>query len=109
MSNESTSDTAAATNNEKNLRPELGALWKKEGRNQTYLTGYISNNSGERVNIVIFSSKSKKNPNQPDYRIYESLPPRPQGETQNQKPRATVKADKAEQTSSSEEDDGQLM
>lgn len=67
------SNEAANASSNKNQREELGALWKKEGKNQTYLTGYITSN-GQKVKIVVFSSKNKKSENQPDYRIYESLP-----------------------------------
>lgn len=108
MNNEPTSDTSS---NEKNMRPELGALWKKEGRNQTYLTGYISNSAGERLNIVIFSSKTKKNPNQPDYRIFESLPPKNQGDNSDSKPekKVAVSAPNSKKADASNDDDEQLM
>jgi hypothetical protein len=69
MSN--TADTAASDN--KPQREELGALWKREGRNQTYLTGYMVGPNGVKKNIVVFSSNKKKD-NQPDFRIYESVP-----------------------------------
>ena len=65
--------TAPATAS-KTQREELGALWKRQGKNETYLTGYISNWDGSKTKIVVFSSKNKKNENQPDFRIYESLP-----------------------------------
>ena len=41
-------------------REELGALWKRQGKNQTYLAGYINKANGEKVKIVVFSSKNKK-------------------------------------------------
>lgn len=66
-------NTAPATAS-KTQREELGALWKRQGKNETYLTGYISNWDGSKTKIVVFSSKNKKNENQPDFRIYESLP-----------------------------------
>ena len=46
---------------------EIGALWKNEGRNQTYLTGKV----GEQK-VVIFSNKNKNKDNQPDFRVYKS-------------------------------------
>jgi hypothetical protein len=55
-------------------REELGALWKRQGKSQTYLAGYINKANGEKVKIVVFSSKNKKSENQPDFRIYESIP-----------------------------------
>ena len=69
MSDINANDTA-----NKSQREELGALWKRQGKNQTYLTGYINKANGEKVKIVVFSSKNKKSENQPDFRIYESLP-----------------------------------
>ncbi len=68
------SDTNANDTANKSKREELGALWKRQGKNQTYLTGYINKANGEKVKIVVFSSKDKKSENQPDFRIYESLP-----------------------------------
>jgi hypothetical protein len=72
MSN-TVNDIANDTAN-KPQREELGALWKRQGKNQTYLTGYINKANGEKTKIVVFSSKNKKSENQPDFRIYESIP-----------------------------------
>jgi uncharacterized protein (DUF736 family) len=69
MSDINANDTA-----NKPQREELGALWKRQGQNQTYLTGYINKPNGEKMKIVVFSSKNKKSENQPDFRIYESIP-----------------------------------
>lgn len=69
MSDINANDTA-----NKSQREELGALWKRQGKNQTYLTGYINKANGEKIKIVVFSSKNKKSENQPDFRIYESVP-----------------------------------
>lgn len=68
------SDTNANDTANKSQREELGALWKRQGKNQTYLTGYINKANGEKIKIVVFSSKNKKSENQPDFRIYESVP-----------------------------------
>lgn len=51
---------------------ELGALWKKKSATQTYLTGHLSFEDGERINVVIFSNKNKKNDKAPDFRVYVS-------------------------------------
>jgi len=51
---------------------ELGALWKKKSTTQTYLTGHLSFEDGERINVVVFSNKNKKNDKAPDFRIYVS-------------------------------------
>jgi uncharacterized protein (DUF736 family) len=65
---------------------ELGALWKKKSATQTYLTGHLSFEDGERINVVVFSNKNKKNDKAPDFRIYVSEP-----KTQTaQKPAAPV-------------------
>lgn len=52
---------------------DIGALWKREGKNEKYLSGYFKDALGEQVEVVIFSNKYKKdNPKAPDYRIYLS-------------------------------------
>lgn len=52
---------------------EIGALWKKEGKNQKYLSGYFKDELGERVEIVVFANKFKdQNEKAPDYRVYIS-------------------------------------
>jgi uncharacterized protein (DUF736 family) len=52
---------------------DIGALWKREGKNQKYLSGYFKDELGEQVEIVIFANKFKKdNPKAPDYRVYLS-------------------------------------
>ena len=48
---------------------EIGALWKNEGRNQTYLTGKVG-----AQKVVIFSNRNKNKANQPDFRVYKSEP-----------------------------------
>jgi uncharacterized protein (DUF736 family) len=52
---------------------DIGALWKREGKNQKYLSGYFKDELGEQVEIVIFANKFKNdNPKAPDYRVYLS-------------------------------------
>ena len=49
---------------------ELGALWKRKGRNQDYYTGKV----GEQQ-VVIFANRNKQEgSNQPDLRVYKSEP-----------------------------------
>ena len=54
---------------------EIGALWKKAGKNQNYFSGKInvsSFNEGS-INIVGFANSGKsKNPNSPDVILYSS-------------------------------------
>lgn len=56
---------------------ELGALWKREGKNQRYLSGKLK--IGEfgvekTINVVVFINKFKEKDNQPDFRVYEDRP-----------------------------------
>ena len=60
-------------NNEWSER-EIGAFWKREGKNQKYLTGKIKNGDGTEQQVVVFSNKNKTKDNQPDFRIYKSEP-----------------------------------
>jgi len=53
---------------------EIGALWKREGRNQKYLTGKMKQADGSEQQVVIFSNKNKTKENQPDFRVYKSEP-----------------------------------
>ena len=53
---------------------EIGALWKREGKSQKYLSGHVKFTdefgSEKKLDIQIFSNKSKKSDTQPDFRIY---------------------------------------
>ena len=60
-------------NNEWSER-EIGALWKREGKNQKYLTGKMKQPDGSEQQVVIFSNKNKTKDNQPDFRVYKSEP-----------------------------------
>lgn len=57
---------------------DIGALWKREGQNQKYLSGYIKVDElgiEKEVKVVVFSNKNKNNNDKaPDYRIYISKP-----------------------------------
>lgn len=67
-------------NNVKNdwTKRDIGALWKREGKNQKYLSGYVKVDElgiEREVKIVVFSNKHKNNNDKaPDYRIYVSTP-----------------------------------
>lgn len=70
-----------STNNEKTndwSKRDIGALWKREGQSQKYLSGYVKIDElgiESEVKIVVFSNKNKKdNAKAPDYRIYLSRP-----------------------------------
>lgn len=68
------------TNEQKNewAKRDIGALWKREGQNQKYLSGYVKIDElgiEREVKIVVFSNKNKNNNEKaPDYRIYVSKP-----------------------------------
>ena len=55
---------------------ELGALWRREGRSQNYLSGHVK--VGEfgvekEVRLVVFTNKYKsENPKAPDFIVYEA-------------------------------------
>ena len=76
--NEQGNDTDNGNAESKWRSRELGALWKRQGRNQNYLTGKIK--IGEfgvekEVKVVIFTNKNKdKNERAPDFIVYESEP-----------------------------------
>jgi hypothetical protein len=60
---------------------ELGALWRREGKNQNFLSGKVTiGKIGEEqeVQIVVFKNNYKDNDKQPDFRIYEDKPRPPQ-------------------------------
>jgi len=71
---------------------DIGALWKKEGKSQKFLSGYIKDETGLQTEVVIFANKYKKdNPKAPDYRIYlstklEDAKKQPTVSTQKSKP-----------------------
>lgn len=53
---------------------ELGALWaKKSSKGADYFSGTFTIN-GEKIPVVAFYNATKKNPNEPDYRILKSKP-----------------------------------
>ena len=55
---------------------ERGALWKKQGKSQNYLTGVIKSldDMGQEVKnkVIVFANKNKTSENAPDFIIYES-------------------------------------
>lgn len=63
-------------NNEKNndwSKREIGALWKKEGPTQKYLSGYLTIDefgAKTKINVVVFSNKNKTKDTAPDFRVY---------------------------------------
>ena len=54
---------------------ELGALWKKKSKTGlSFLSGYINDHDGQRIDVVVFANSKKSNEKAPDYRLYVSKP-----------------------------------
>ena len=72
---------------------EVGALWKKQGRNQSYLSGHVVVDElgmEKKMRVVVFSNRQKKaGENTPDFRIYVS-------KDRNENPEAAVAVTGAE-------------
>ena len=55
---------------------EMGALWRREGKSQNYLSGYVKIGefgTEKEVKVIVFTNKGKaKNPKAPDFVVYES-------------------------------------
>ena len=64
------------TNTNTNKNPnELGALWKKKSKTGlSFLSGYINDHDGQRIDVVVFANGKKTNERAPDYRLYVSKP-----------------------------------
>lgn len=66
-----------STENEWRQR-ELGALWRRSGKNQKYLSGYVKIGDEldeKEVRLIVFTNKYKnENEKAPDFVIYESTP-----------------------------------
>ena len=67
-------DNATAKNNDWSKR-DIGALWKKDGPTQKYLSGYLTIDefgTKTKVNVVVFGNKNKSKDTAPDFRVYLS-------------------------------------
>ena len=64
------------TNNNDWQERECGALWKQKGKNQNFLSGHVEVDNGlgekQKVKLVVFSNKHKKQDKHPDFRVYLS-------------------------------------
>ena len=66
--------TKSNQNTNKNQN-ELGALWKKKSKTgMSFLSGYINDHDGQRIDVVVFANSKKTNEKAPDYRLYISKP-----------------------------------
>lgn len=62
-------------NNTNKTQTELGALWKKKSKTgMSFLSGYINDHDGQRIDVVMFANSKKTNEKAPDYRLYVSKP-----------------------------------
>ena len=69
---ETTTQSAEKKSENKWTERELGALWRVDGKNQSFYSGNIKVN-GDEYKIVCFPNKHKEEgSNQPDIRIYKS-------------------------------------
>ena len=88
------------TNDNEWRQREMGALWKKTGRNQTFLSGQIklksSDGSEELVRIIVFNNKNKKSDNAPDFVIYKSEDRREQSSEQSSEQSASTEKETVE-------------
>lgn len=69
------------TSKPKSDQTELGALWKKQGQSQKFLSGEIDLapiGINKKIPVVIFTNKFKQKETHPDYRVFLSKP-KPQG------------------------------
>ena len=74
MNNTTPTNTSTNTSANKNQN-ELGALWKKKSKTGlSFLSGYINDHDGQRIDVVVFANSKKTNEKAPDYRLYISKP-----------------------------------
>ena len=72
--------TSSEKNSEKNSEwkeREIGALWKREGKNQSYLTGKLKDQQ-----VIVFENTNKRSDKAPDFIMYESREMQGQGQGQ---------------------------
>lgn len=69
----------------KNDLIEIAGLWSETSDSGTrYLSGKLGGTAGPRV--LVFKNERKKNPREPDYRVYLA-PPRPRADTAEGSPK----------------------
>jgi uncharacterized protein (DUF736 family) len=93
-------------NNNQNKNQELGALWKKKSKaGMSFLSGYINDHDGQRIDVVVFANGNKKNEKAPDYRLYVSKPlENKQNNSTSQAPVKQVQQKKVQQVQEDEDD-----
>lgn len=73
-------DTDTVTSQESDWKKrELGALWRREGKTQKYLSGVLKFGefgTEQEVRVVVFTNKGKaKNEKAPDFIVYQESKP----------------------------------
>jgi|APGre2960657444_1045066.scaffolds.fasta_scaffold00004_44 uncharacterized protein (DUF736 family) len=74
MNTNTNTNNTESKNNDWSKR-EIGALWKKSGPTQKYLSGYLTIDefgAKTKVNVVVFGNKNKSKDTAPDFRVYLS-------------------------------------
>jgi len=85
---------------------ELGALWKKKSKaGMSFLSGYINDHDGQRIDVVVFANSKKTNEKAPDYRLYVSKPLDNQNKTTASAPAAKTAPVKKVQPAIEEDED----
>jgi len=86
---------------------EIGALWRRSGKNQKYLSGYVRMGDEldpQEVRLVVFTNKYKsENEKAPDFVVYKSETAQKQGQTavkSNQVAKSTAEEDLEEELES---------
>jgi len=94
------------TNNNNKNQNELGALWKKKSKTgMSFLSGYINDHDGQRIDVVVFANSKKTNEKAPDYRLYISKPlENKQNDTTKQNPVKQTPEKKVQQIQEDEDD-----
>lgn len=92
------------TNNSNNKNQELGALWKKKSKTgMSFLSGYINDHDGQRIDVVVFANSKKSNEKAPDYRLYVSKP------LENKQAKTVVKTNNTKQVQQVQEDEDDIL
>lgn len=93
-------------NNTNKNQNELGALWKKKSKaGMSFLSGYINDHDGQRIDVVVFANSNKKNEKAPDYRLYISKPLESKTQTGNTKAKTVATKKVVNQPQEDETDD----
>ena len=92
---------------------EVGALWRRNGKSQKYLSGFIKTGDEldpQELRVMIFSNRYKnENEKAPDFVIYQSEPMEQKPSEQKPSKKATQTEEAEEESSDSLEDLEELL